>query len=438
MKSRIERIERVSKALEVANEASNSRTYTIWWRGNRESFPVIVIPIEYVIYRIENSRTIREQIQYLEQNPHLDTDTFVDPETTAAQEAQHRILHEMLQKTGKKFIEDIEERGQDQPAIITHIGVLVNGNRRTCALKEINEQYIDCIVLPKDATLTEIYDLEQELQISQDFKEPYHWVNEVLNIYHGIKDHGKNEDLLARHLRRDVAYVRQRTRMKEFIDKFLLWKKIAGKYNYSKLDDAEQIFIELEKIPRMRKYSSEKKEQLILAIFNWIEERPTSGRVYGHVSRLIANFDQVFERFLQKSGNDFNPEEAIGSSEESDNLESEEKEEDTSDSDQIIEDILDIADEDNNEKEVNLFNDSEQAESVSEELLDILDDVEAENKDIKSSERAYTSVSKALRELKSVKIDNQSRKLNHAKNKLEEIIKVSTKIISTIESTINS
>jgi len=86
------------------------------------------------------------------------------------------------------LFEDLKSRGQDQPAIITYDGYLVNGNRRTAALKFLGERYIDCVVLPEDTSPKDIYELEQRLQISEDFKEDYHWINELRNIRRGIED----------------------------------------------------------------------------------------------------------------------------------------------------------------------------------------------------------------------------------------------------------
>ena len=90
--------------------------------------------------------------------------------------------------SSKDFIQDLINRGQERPAIISYDGYLVNGNRRTAALRYIETSYVDCVVLPENFNKKEIFDLELDLQLSQDFKEPYHWINELIDIEQGIKD----------------------------------------------------------------------------------------------------------------------------------------------------------------------------------------------------------------------------------------------------------
>ena len=112
---------------------------------------------------------------------------FSDPESKLAQETQEKILNSMVLDK-KDFLNDLRTRKQVEPAIITYDGYIINGNRRTAALKHLGEEYITCVVLPEDATKQEIYELEQEMQLAREFKEPYHWINELKNIKRGATD----------------------------------------------------------------------------------------------------------------------------------------------------------------------------------------------------------------------------------------------------------
>ena len=103
MKNRTERIEYISRALAAVN-FENQRNYSVPWRDKTINPPIIRLDISYLMFWLQNSRTIRQQIEF--QNSHQDhPDIFKDSETTTGQEAQYSVLLEMLNTTGKDIIE---------------------------------------------------------------------------------------------------------------------------------------------------------------------------------------------------------------------------------------------------------------------------------------------------------------------------------------------
>ena len=202
----------------------------------------------------------------------------------------------------KDFLNDLRTRKQVEPAIITYDGYIINGNRRTAALKHLGEEYITCVVLPEDATKQEIYELEQEMQLAREFKEPYHWINELKNIKRGATDFNLNPEQQAKRLRSTKNDVEAKLRMLDLIDLFLFWKDIQGQHDYEKLNDTEQIFIELEKAQRNQSFKRDpiKYDQLKKAVFGLIENRPSEGRLYGKVSELIKRFEKIRDEMSNK------------------------------------------------------------------------------------------------------------------------------------------
>jgi len=142
-------------------------------------------------------------------NPGLFTS---DPLGSAAQDAQYRIL------TGQESFDllkaDLKERGQQDPAIITAEGILINGNRRAAALRSLYDdkylkaQYVKCLLLPEDATASELLDLEAELQVARDFKKEYSWINEALLIEELYDRENKDFDRVAARMHREASDVR--------------------------------------------------------------------------------------------------------------------------------------------------------------------------------------------------------------------------------------
>ena len=121
MINRILRTENINKRLIVASKDSERATYPVRnWQGDKTLNPKIIrIEIKNLMYRIENSRTEIQQLAYLRQHPELSKDIFKDPESETAQLAQEEILNEINNEAGQDFFNDLEERGQNEPAIIT-------------------------------------------------------------------------------------------------------------------------------------------------------------------------------------------------------------------------------------------------------------------------------------------------------------------------------
>lgn len=420
MKSIIERRDRIRSAVESAANMPNKQTYPIRdWRGERLVLDVIRIDSEYLMYRIENSRTKRQQIKYLQDHAELDKNFFNDPEEPKVQKAQEAILEKLL---GDDFIEDLSDRGQEEPAIITYEGYIVNGNRRTSALRKIGEEHIQCVVLPKDATKKEIFALEQELQISREFKEPYHWVNELLNIYNGITDPDLhfNEEVMASRLRIKQKVLQAKLRTFDLVDYFLDWRGFRGNYGYEKLDQAEEAFRVLERKLR-NKDEDRKTEELRNAVFILVEEPPTQGRLYTHVRKLTTNWDAVYGKICEETG-------LVGPLELTDSVYTPE-----TDPQNILERITNQVP---NDEAPRIFSDPVNAEDLSGKLLEITADVVALSKEISEAESVYDAVSSALRELQSLLVTEDSTRLESTNNKLDEIISVSKRLKQQIENVV--
>jgi len=418
MKSREERIENIRKVVKTANEDELLKSfYAIKnWRGKTLYRKIVQLDSEYLMFRIENSRTEIQQLAHIRKYS-LPKDFFGDPEYPIVQQAQEDILTDMVKAKGKDLLEDLKSRKQDDACIVTYDGYLVNGNRRTAGLKFLNERYIDCVVLPEDSTPKDIYMLEQQLQISQDFREQYHWINELRNIRKGKEDTRLEfkEEELAENLRLELKDVRIMLRMLDLIDAFLIWKNIPGEYDYPKLDKAEEVFRQLEK--GIKKYSKDhdKSKALQRAVFNLIEERPSETRLYKHVGDLIKNFDQIYSKLL-------------GLDNETTIIGTEETKSTNTDNDDLFDELID----EGQETVSTIFDNPENATETSSKLIDLIADVNAENREKRDLEAVYESVSSALRELQGLTVENDTAKIGSIKSKLEQIISVSERLLNEI------
>lgn len=181
------------------------------WPRTRKALKLAELEVEWVRFSTLNHRTRAEQRAAISRTGN--TGLFsTDPLGPTAQEAQYKILRG--QEGFHEIKQDLGERGQQDPAIVTADGVLINGNRRAAALRslylddnQLDAQYVRCLVLPDDATASELTDLETELQIARDFKQNYGWINEALLIEELFERENKNFERVAKRMHREVADV---------------------------------------------------------------------------------------------------------------------------------------------------------------------------------------------------------------------------------------
>lgn len=176
--------------------------------------PIIRLPIELPIYRMANGRTRTEQLKYIRQHQVAANFFASGQENQDAQQVQHDLLDAFSKKGTTSIIpiaKVLEEGKQTDPLLITSSGVVVNGNRRLAAMRELyaagdakysDFTHINCMVLPASTSDKEIKEIEVRLQMQPETKLPYTWVNEALTIS-DLMLSGFTELEIARDMRKD-------------------------------------------------------------------------------------------------------------------------------------------------------------------------------------------------------------------------------------------
>jgi len=198
--------QRIITISEAVNNPQTVEKYQLDYRGKYRPLPVIEVPIEMLVYRIENIRTKSLQKQWLAQHRDLPRDLFIsDPFSIEAQENQHQVLKLLVDKENLlKTFKDNDKLQQTEPLICSNDGIVVNGNRRLCAWRELyynnktkyaHFQTIRVAVLP-DSDPQGMYDLEVALQIHSDMKAEYVW-HAIAADYQEKFDSGMDIGVLA-------------------------------------------------------------------------------------------------------------------------------------------------------------------------------------------------------------------------------------------------
>lgn len=185
------------------------------YQSTSQQLPVIRLPIELPIYRMANGRTRTAQLRHIRLHQ-LSADFFsAGQENQESQQAQHDILDQFSRQGTASIIPIatvLAEGKQTEPILITAAGVVVNGNRRLAAMRELyaggkptysSFSHINCKVLPAAVTDKEIKEIEIRLQMQPETKLPYTWVNEALTIK-DLMANGFTKDEVMRDMRKDT------------------------------------------------------------------------------------------------------------------------------------------------------------------------------------------------------------------------------------------
>ncbi|GAA1179769.1 hypothetical protein F4556_004780 [Kitasatospora gansuensis] len=178
-----ENAEFVARRLKEAVDGDGPReTVTVEWNGRPLHVGVIDVPLRILYYNPATHR-IRAQMSH---DPVLAEGLATQPWADESQQYLHRLL------VGKPASPDetdpefealrasLETVDQQEPGLITHEGILVNGNTRAAALRNLNRPSIRVGVLPQSFTWDDINAVELALQLRPDKRRDYSYINRLL------------------------------------------------------------------------------------------------------------------------------------------------------------------------------------------------------------------------------------------------------------------
>lgn len=317
MKYKIELVAPVTREATIAAKLNTSPpppTREFYGFRNRKwELPLISVPIGLPIYRMANFRTFTDQRDFIadEQRP---ADYFSNgQESEAVQQDQHKLLHRLAEKGKAESVVSVstvlEKEGQRQPLLITASGVVVNGNRRLAAMREIYEDdriknakfsHIDVLVLPADATAEEVVDIEANLQAMPETKLDYDWIGEA-QLIKALVSLGRSHAQVADQLNRkekEIGYAIQTLSEAELY----LKEAVGVEGGYSEIrEEAEQLFKDL---PKLIEDKSEEKKQasrvIAWTLFQNKERLPS--RLYDYNAAIGRLADDVIARIAEEQG----------------------------------------------------------------------------------------------------------------------------------------
>jgi len=188
-----------AKAIEeTKREAAPPNKIVIDFRDEskkKKERPVYTVPIDLLRYRKDNGRISSDVLDY-EKNI-----AILDEKSREAQKLIRGFLERKDREKTEELKNSILHKGQQDPAIITCDGFLINGNRRKMVIEILNESsehkgkfpFMDVVILPgKKAeggppTLKEIEQIENRYQLQSTGKAEYYGFDRALSMRRKVK-----------------------------------------------------------------------------------------------------------------------------------------------------------------------------------------------------------------------------------------------------------
>lgn len=242
--------------ISVARQHSRS-TELVMYKGSYQALPVIILPLEVPVYRAGNGRLAVRKAEYLRHHPD-EPDYFENNEETAAvQSALYEMLIELAKNPDASIYQELyNTRIQTERLLITHDGIVVDGNRRLASMRTLYEmdpqQYdgfaeIEAILLPADATAVDLELVEANRQLAPNTKLAYSWVDRRLKLRYHKYNLGIEEKLIC-----DTYKLKSVDQLHTELEELELAEQYLDEYlgrphDYLLIEEAELYFIGLRK-----------------------------------------------------------------------------------------------------------------------------------------------------------------------------------------------
>lgn len=226
------------------------------FRHERTELPRVRIPQDLLLYRMENFRTFTDQQEYLAKESLPSNFFHAGQENETVQQIQHGLLA-ALSRQGRAdsvvpVIDVLRTEKQREPLLITYRGVVVNGNRRLAAMRELMDEdevanhafnAVTCLVLPEDASPDDIIEVEAGLQGRPETKLDYDWIGDG-QLIKRLFEIGWTERQMTDRLRRKPSEIRNSLAALTEANLYLKdWRDAEGQYTLVR--DSEQFFKDL-------------------------------------------------------------------------------------------------------------------------------------------------------------------------------------------------
>ena len=248
-----ERHRAIAEALEQAGDA----THFVPGEEGYLELPVVTVASNWLVYRADNGRILSE----LADAAQAQGTTMAALKAERDSEAVQRLLHDLLADKARDpegpIYQELARHGrQTEPLLIARDGLVVNGNRRLAAMRELAAEdpgryegftTIRAAVLPENLDREQLEYIEAALQMAPELKLGYSWINRRLKLREHARDLGR-ERVVAAYGFADADQVDVELDELSLAEEYLEWFGESGHYrrDYRRVVDKELRFTALQ------------------------------------------------------------------------------------------------------------------------------------------------------------------------------------------------
>lgn len=233
----------------ASNDCEEKDSIPVILKGEKKRLSVYKLPIKLLYYNIRNGRFAAEY-----RNEVKKQGGDLVPEKKEDSNKIRNLLWNLDINESKRTYDDIKQRGQWQPGIITEDGYVIDGNRRMTVLSKLfldtsndDFKFIKVGRLPSDIERNDLWKLEAGIQLGKDEILRYGPMNELLKLEEGVEA-GISIAEIAKTLYGfdDPKEIEEKLDRLELIKKYLDY--IGQTENFKQVDGKVEHFAELQKI----------------------------------------------------------------------------------------------------------------------------------------------------------------------------------------------
>jgi len=236
---------RKQKLTELLARGPTGGNQKLHYQGVTQSFNVYRVDLDWLIYNRHNGRLEAEMLTW--EQEHAVTPEHYD-------DVLHGLIENLLWNSSvtsnERTLEDLEDKQQQRPGIVSLDGVIIDGNRRAMLLRRLEgkkktKQYLDAIVLPHayDENQKEIVRLETQYQLGEDAKVEYGPLQKYLHARRLRVDLNILEEEIDKLMGQSKGYAKNLLEIMALMDDYL--EHIGCPRLYTLLTTEEGMFVDL-------------------------------------------------------------------------------------------------------------------------------------------------------------------------------------------------
>lgn len=279
--------------LESIEKFDETLTKRLRLKGITNEFQAYRVPLNYLQYNIENDRIATFISQHIDEVGSLPTE----------KEEVNKILEQYIEASNpdafKKTKANINAIGQVEVAVVMSDGVVVDGNRRFTALRQLSREgfgsefsYIEAVILDKSMyEQKDIKRLELNLQHAIESKVDYNPVERLVGIYRDLikEGHPFNVEEYAMETQLKVKTVIEEIELAKLLVEYLEFIHQPLKFHIARTQKVDGPLREIYKILKTNKIEEEDKDDVKDFLFSNIIT------LDGDITRRIRDLKPILE-----------------------------------------------------------------------------------------------------------------------------------------------